>query len=104
MIELRSGFTLKMAGNETNRIVRIRIDWIQTGDRKFENVRKWIGAATDKCVAALKKGSWQINAKGVTASSCHVEAICTISDLQKTGDLDAASKGLSGGLECLRLA
>jgi serine/threonine protein kinase len=103
-IELRSGFTLKIAGDETNRLVRIRIDWIQTGDRKFENVRRWIGTATDKSVAALKKGSWQISNKGVTASACHIEALCTISDLQKKGVLDAASKGLSAALECLRLA
>ena len=103
-IELRSGYTLKIVGDETNRLVRIRVDWIQTGDRKFENVRKWIGTASDKCVAALKKGLWQIGDKGVTSSSCRIEAACTISGLQMTGAVDAASSGLSNALECLRLA
>ena len=42
--------------------------------------------------------------KGVTSSSCHIEATCTVSGLQTTGTLDAASKGLSSALECLRLA
>ena len=103
-IELRSGYTLKIVGDETNLLVRISVVWIETGDRQFENVRKWIGTASDKCAAALKKGLWQITQKGVTASSCRIEATCFVSSLQTNGAIDAASKGLSSALECLRLA
>ena len=101
--ELRSGFTVKIVGDETNRLVRVRVEWIQTGDRQFENVRKYIGRSSDSCAAELKRGSWKIGDKQITGSSSRIEAVVNVSDLRKGGGLEAASNGLAKALECLRL-
>ena len=101
--ELRSGFTVNIVGDETNRLVRLRVEWIQTGDRRFENVRKYIGKSSENCAAELKAGSWKIADKQITASSSRIEAVVTISDLRKGGGVQAASNGLAKALECLRL-
>jgi hypothetical protein len=102
-VELRSGFTVKVVGDETKRLVYVYVQWLHTGDRNFENVRKFIGKATDQCYSELKRGGWRISDKQVTASSCRIDAEITLSDLRRGVGLGTASKGLTKGLECLRL-
>ena len=102
-VEFRSGFTVKVVGDETKRLVYVRVEWLHTGDRSFENVRKFIGKASDQCQAELKKGAWRIRDKQVTSSSCRIDAEITLTELRKGDGLATASKGLTNGLECLRL-
>jgi serine/threonine protein kinase len=102
-VEFRSGFTVKVVGDETKRLVQVRVEWLHTGDQSFENVRKFIGKASDQCQAELKKGAWRIKEKQVTSSSCRIDAEITLTELRKGDGLATASKGLTNGLECLRL-
>jgi hypothetical protein len=102
-VELRSGFTVRILADETKRLIYARVQWLHTGDRSFENVRKFIGKASDQCWSALKKGTWRISGKQVTSSSCRIDAEITLSDLRKGVGVETASEGLNKALECLRL-
>jgi serine/threonine protein kinase len=103
VLELRSGFTVKLVGDETKRLIGAHVQWLHTGDRSFENVRKFIGKAADQCQAEMKRGGWKIRNREITAFSCHVDAEVNITDLRKERGLGSASTGLNKAIEALRL-
>jgi hypothetical protein len=103
-IEMRSGFTIEVFGDESHGRIKLSIDWMQTGDRSFENVRKYIPTATENCCARLKKGGWKIESSQTNTAGCRVEAIFLVRDLRAQGKLEHASTALGESLEHLRMS
>lgn len=101
--ELRSGFLIQAVGDESQKKVKLHIDWMQTGDRKFENVKKYIDSSAEKSCSCLKKGGWKITTKGIATGECHIQAELNISDLQKPNVLEAVAIALNGSIAFLRL-
>ncbi|MGA2242372.1 MAG: hypothetical protein ABSH11_10095 [Verrucomicrobiota bacterium] len=99
--ELRSGFTIRVVGDESEKRVEVYIDWMQTGERKYENVRKYIDTAAEKSCSRLKKGAWKISRRGIALGECHIEAEITIPELRKPGLLDAAATSLNESISAL---
>ena len=101
--QLKSGFDVRVAGDEQKREVTAEIEWLHTGDRQFENVRKYIGPAATSAASQLRVGGWQVRAKDITASTCRLEARMSVRELAETGRLIAGSRALARALEALRL-
>jgi hypothetical protein len=100
--ELRSGFVIRVVGNESEKKVELHIDWMQTGERNYENVRKYIETAAEKSCSRLKKGAWKISQRGIALGECHIKAEATVSELRKPELLDATAIGLNESISSLR--
>ena len=105
-IALRSGFSVHLKGDEAAQIIALEIDWSNAGDRQFEQVRKYVGPAADKAVAALKTGSWKVASqdKSVTASSVRITATTPVSAFSSDSAITKTAESVSAAIHALRLS
>lgn len=103
---LRSGFTVSLMADESNQIVRLTIDWSNAGDKSFENVRKFIGVASDKCCSALKAGGWKVSQKdrSISSGSSRIVSHLPTSPTLALPTIEKLAKSLSHGIQALRLS
>ena len=102
---LRSGFTVVLQADEARQLIVIVVDWSNAGDKQFENVRRYIGNATEKSCAALRGGGWGIASqdKNVTASSSRVRGTVQLSKVKTEEAIEKAAKSIATAIQALRL-
>jgi len=103
-IEIKSGYTIRIVGNESDKKVQLAMSWMHTGDHQFDSVRKYIKPAAEKAASALRRGGWHVWDQNIIAGACRVNAEL---DLRNTSfgssALDRLASGLSEAAAALRL-
>ena len=83
-IDLASGLVIRIAGDESGRVVAVNFNWSSTGEHDRKRVGKWMTGATERCVAALKRAGWRVKTKSVRRpQSIVLEATLSVSDAAK---------------------
>ena len=67
IMQLPSGLTIRIAGDESDRLVLLRLNWSSSGQQERKQVGKWLAPATERCVGLLRKSGWRIRARNVQA-------------------------------------
>lgn len=101
--ELRTGFTLSISGDESKKTITFTCDWMNTGDRKFENVRKYLGPAVARVEQALRIGGWQVMMKHAATDSIRLSADISVVKLQRANGINDAAKAIDITIESLKL-
>lgn len=65
VIQLVSGASIRITGNESDRLVVVNLNWNSRGKQERKQVGKWMAPATDRCVKVLKASGWQIRTKNI---------------------------------------
>ena len=60
IVRLESGLEVRIAGEETKRQLVAKFVWSSSGQQERKRVGKWMGPATERGVAKLKKAGWKI--------------------------------------------
>ena len=66
-MQLPSGLTIRIAGDESDRLVLLRLNWSSSGQEERKQVGKWLAPATERCVGLLTKSGWRIRTRNVQA-------------------------------------
>ncbi|MCW5547904.1 MAG: hypothetical protein KIT44_02980 [Opitutaceae bacterium] len=101
--ELRTGFKIEIKGDESSKEVKFECDWMNTGDRKFENVKKYLGPATERLDGIMRTGGWNFTGKRSQADSVHFTATIPIEKLQFAGAIAKAVESVDAAVENLKL-
>ena len=101
--EIKRGFTVTILGDESEQSVSTSLVWSNAGEGQFENVRKFIGPASDRAAAELKGGGWSIRRKRVTFNECEVEATLKLGAIGSRKAIGGAAASISRSIEKLRL-
>jgi eukaryotic-like serine/threonine-protein kinase len=101
--EIRTGFRVEIRGDESLKEVCFVCEWMNTGDRQFESVRKYIGPATDSVEAALRAGGWVITFRDTVSSSVRITACISVAKLRKHEGLSSAVKAVNESVEALKI-
>jgi eukaryotic-like serine/threonine-protein kinase len=91
-IELLTGLTIVLRGNETNRRVELSMEWLYTGDRARPSFNKYIPRALDQAKSALR-GHWELGPTSHDSKSISITASVSVPSLRDT--LDSCSHCLS---------
>ena len=79
IIQLVSGATIKITGNESGRHVAINLTWGRSGRQEHKRVGKWMAPAADRCVKMLEAAGWQIKTRNIQLpQSIVLEATLTV--------------------------
>ena len=65
LMELPSGTTVRIMGNESERAVVLTLNWASSGQHERKQVGKWMAPATERCCALLKRAGWKKIAKNI---------------------------------------
>lgn len=101
--EIRAGFNVILKASEQGGSVELTIAWLQTGDRHFENLRKYLGKAGQKAASILSKEGWSILNSSTSTAGFHLNARLPLSLLKSPQELSSTSRAMSLALEELRL-
>ena len=55
IMKLPSGLTIGIAGDESDRLVLLRLNWSSSGQQERKRVGKWLAPATERCVALVEE-------------------------------------------------
>ena len=79
-VQLVSGSVISITGNESSRVVTIKLTWSRSGKQKQKQIGKWMAPAADRCVKVLKESGWQIKIKNIQIpQSMVIEATLDVS-------------------------
>ena len=104
ILQLRSGYSVTLQGDEANDEIRLVLDWSNEGDKKFENVKKYIGTATEKCCKALRDSGWEIEQTGTRVGSTRIIARISAHRCRNDAFLSRVSEGVSAAIRSLMLS
>ncbi len=58
-LSLASGVEIRIAGIESNRSVRLQVEWTNLGQAQYKNVRKYLKPAMDQAIEMLVAKGWK---------------------------------------------
>ena len=93
VVQLESGLVARISGEETKRQLVVALNWSSSGLQERKRVGKWMGPATERCIAKLKKAGWRISGK-------NIQAPITIS-IEATLPVEQAAASLSATAEVI---
>ena len=64
-VQLVSGSAIRIAGDESGRLVVVKLTWSRSGRQERKQVGKWMVPAANRCVKVLKASGWQIRTKNI---------------------------------------
>lgn len=67
VVQLESGLTVRISGEETKRRLVIALNWDSSGLQERKRVGKWMKPATERCIARLRKAGWKISGSDIRA-------------------------------------
>ena len=89
---LPSGLAVSITGNESDRLLRINLNWHSSGSHDRKQVGKWMGPATERSSSILRKGGWRITVQNIRPpESVAIEARLSVASA-------AASLAKQGGI------
>lgn len=103
VFEIRSGFSVRIYGDETNRKIVVSIDWMNTGDRNYGNISKYIAAAKDASCARLKEGGWRVFEQRFASGECRIRADKELLQIDGGPAISDLGTALSNSVEELML-
>lgn len=59
-LDLASGVRLTVISDESNRQIKVKLEWSNRGDRDYKNVRKYLPPAIDRAIDALRAQNWTV--------------------------------------------
>ncbi len=79
VVQLISGATIGISGNESDRLVVIILNWISRGRQVRKKVGKWMPPAIRRCEKDLRTSGWRIKTKNIQQmESMVLEATLTV--------------------------
>jgi hypothetical protein len=102
-IKLREGFELTLKWIEKERRVLLALEWLQTGNYKFDSLKKYIGESGSAAEKALRDGDWQDVKQSIRVGSLSFEGYVPINIAQADSAISAAAAGLSSAYEALSM-
>jgi hypothetical protein len=93
-IKAREGFELRLKWDERERRVITLLEWLQTGNYKFESLKRYIGEATGAAEKALRAGQWEGVSHRLTVGTVTFQAFVPIEIAQAEESIRAATGGL----------
>lgn len=101
-VKLPRGLALSFRGSEEDHEVKLSLQWVGTGDAKYENLKKYLPAHCDRAADALKKGGWRLQKKpDVHTDLVTFEARMSVSLLRT--EYEKAADAAAHALEEMRL-
>lgn len=102
-IKMREGFELDLRWDERQRRVLLTLEWLQTGNYKFESLKKYIGIHGGEAERALRDGDWQEVKQSLRVGSLSFEAFIPITIVETDDAIAAATQGLISAYNALGL-
>ncbi len=102
-LELNTGFDVTLQADESTRAITLDVDWSHAGDREYENVRKFVGPASEKAAADLRGNLWNVTGQEVQFNRVRIHAGLELSKLTNDRDISTVAKALSTAIGRLYL-
>ena len=103
VVEIRAGYSITVRANESDKQVELALDWTQTGETKYESIRKYLGPAAETASSKLKKSGWKIESKEVSTTGARIAARLQVHNLNSKNSIKSAAIGLDEAIKALRL-
>lgn len=102
-LALPTGFTATIAADEIQQCVSVRLEWANPGETQYDSVKKFVGSASDRCAADLKKIGFSIREKHTTWHSCRVSAEIASSKIGTATELDEVAITIGNAMRTMQL-
>ena len=99
-VDFLSGFTASMEVSDSKREIYFRCSWVNTGDRGFESVRKYVTGASARFSSILKQAGWQIVHNEILTDGIRLAAAIGTDNL--FGSLDRVASSVDSAIEAVR--
>jgi len=78
---LKSGLSVKLIADESNRKMRVLIEWLETGNSLKKNIDKYLPTATTKAIALLRSSGFYVQ-QSVARRSALLEVQINVQDVK----------------------
>ncbi len=102
-LTLSKGFVVEIKADESKKEVILTCDWMNTGEREFESVKKFIKPAADRGESVLKSAGWVITHRETQPSHIRITASIYANKLKSEAALNKATASVDDTLEELKI-
>ena len=98
----REGYDISLRWVEREKRINLKIQWLQTGQLRYETLKKYIKESTDSVMAELRAGGWYDVNRTFSVGGTSFDAFVNLSIRFEETQISTAAKSIASAIEILR--